>query len=562
MSIESDVQALVLQTSQLDATFRTELVDTNRDVSLIRTRVTGIEIKLGLPATGSGTIPGGGGGSNTNPGNSLLGNDVIKIDAVGKLVWLWNPTTNSWVSVPFTAISPPVAIDVQSIINQANAGIDAGMPARMAALVASIQGTVLATQNTRIDGLAATLNTLGTTVSGNTAALQTEVSTRATGVSAVASSVTSLAAQVSSNHTAFTNFQAMVAADPTSASAVLLQQMQSNIAGNTAALATELSTRSAADSALSSQVSSLVTSVGAAQAAVQQEVTARSTGVNSVATSVFNLAARVGSTEGAITALQTVSAGSSGVTASQVNTLTTTVGNLSATVQDISSSVNGVSAKRSLAINANGQVTGIELLGGGTTGSQIKFQASSFLFYDPSTGVETVPFAVSGGVTTIKTAVIGDASIGTLKISGNAVIVPATQTRSDTVLSTGNIYASGYSEVMSQQITVPYACTLVILYQAKQDYANWNAIVGGGSTPIGNADFKGIIPSDTRILVNGSVVRSLGGDSVIDTVAVNHSIALSAGTHTVSVAWRGHRYDGAAYVNLNERNLTLIGAMR
>lgn len=563
MSIETEVQDLVIQTRQLDVTFRDELVDTNTDVSGLRTRVTNLEVQLGIPSGTVGGIPGGGGGSITRPDNGNLGNDVVQIDTVNELVWLWNPDTNSWVSIPFTAIAPPIALDVQSIIDQANAGIDAGLAARMDDIAAAVQASVIGTQQTQIDGLVSTVTTLGTTVDGNTAAIQTEATTRASEIAAQASTTAALVATVDANNTAFINFQAAVVADPEGAAAAYLQDMQSTIAGNTAAIATELSTRASADASLSTQISSLVTSVGAAQAAVTQEVSARTAADSALTTSVTTLASRVGITEGAITDLQTVTASSSGVTAEQVNTLTTTVGGLSTTVQDISSSVDGIEGKRSLAINANGRVTGIELLGGGSVGSQIKFQAASLLLYDPSTGVETIPFAITGGVTTIRSAVIGTASIDTLKLAGNSVIVPAALTRSDTVLSTGLFAATTPVTVMSLNITVPYACTLVILYQAKQGFAGWNDVVGYGVDPFANnPNFMGYISTETQILLNGTVIRTQGSGAVENVAAINHSIPVAAGTHTVSVKWRGDRYSANAFVHLLERNLTLLGAMR
>ena len=566
MSIESDVQALVTQTQQLDVTFRDELVDTNTDVSLLRTRVTNIEIQLGLPDDNAAGIPGGGGNSATNPGTAgtNLGNDVIQIDQTGELIWLWNPLTNSWVSIPFTSIAPPVAVDVQSVIDQANAAIDTGIDAKVDALLASISATLLSTIQTEIDGLAATVTTLGTTVDGNTAAILEEATARADANTAMASTASTLAATVNDNHTAFTNFQAAVVADPNGAAAEYLQGIQASVASNTAAIATEISTRATADTSTATQLATLVTSVGSATAAVQQEVTARTTAVSAVTSSVTSLASRVGTAEGAITTVQGIVSGLNGSSATQINTLTTTVGSLTTTVQDISSSVNGISGKRSLAINANGQVTGIELLGGGTTGSQIKFQAASFVLYDPSTGIENVPFVVSGGVTTIKTASIGNASIDTLKIAGNAVIVPVAQTRYDSVNSVGSFWEAVPATVISQQIYVPYACTLIILYQAKQAYAGWDAFTTDGAYNyfVHNPNYQGPIPTESQLILDGTVIRTHGSYAVDNVLAVNHSVPVSAGWHTVSATWRGQRYSADARVNIVERNLTLLGAMR
>lgn len=524
MSLESQVQDLVTQTSQLDATVHNELLDTNSDVSALRARVTALEIRVGMPDDDAGGIPGGGGGSGTNPG--ALGNDVVQIDQENDLLWLWNPSTNSWVSIPFTEISPPIALDVQAIINQANAAIDDGLQDRIDALAASITATVLDTQQTQIDGLASQLTTIGTTVSGHTSAIQTEATARANADSALASQVTSLVAQVDTNHQAFVNFQAAVVADPDGVAAQYLQNLQAQVATNTAAIQTEATTRASADSATSSQLNTLVSSVNAAQAAVQQEVTARTSADSAISSSVTNLASRVGTAEGAIQTLQTVTSGLNSNTVSNITTLTSTVNGLSTTVQDVAQAVDGIEGKRTLAINANGQVTGIELLGGGSTGSQIKFQASNFIFYDPSTSVETVPFAISGGRAYINNAVIKDADIGTLKLAGNSV------TQALTVQGAGQTdVGSSSTTVLTGTITVSGTQPILVTVNGYLGGVYNNVYNTGGCTALGTVDIgsysKTFLPAltvPTGILVNGS-------GSVLFT-------GIPAGTYTVTVRYR------------------------
>lgn len=525
MSLESQVQDLVTQTSQLDATVTSELLDTNRDVSALRARVTALEIRVGMPDDDTGGIPGGGGSSGTNPG--ALGNDVIQIDRENDLLWLWDPTTNAWVSIPFTEISPPIALDVQAIIDQANNAIDDGLQARIDALAASITATVLDTQQTQIDGLASEITTLGTTVSGHTSAIQTESTARANADSALASQVTSLVAQVDTNHQAFVNFQAAVVADPDGVAAQYLQNLQAEVAANTAAIQTEATTRASADSATATQLNTLVSSVNAAQAAVQQEVTARTSADSAISSSVTNLASRVGTAEGAIQTLQTVTSGLNSNTVSNITTLTSTVNGLSTTVQDVATAVNGIAGKRTLAINANGQITGLELLGGGTTGSQIKFQASSFIFYDPSTGVETVPFAITGGKAYLNaTTVIKDADIGTLKIAGNAV------TQAVSVQGAGQTDVGSSSiTVLTGTITVSGTQPILVTVNGYLGGVYNNVYNAGGCTAIGTVDIgsysKTFLPAltvPTGILVNGS-------GSVLFT-------GVPAGTYTVTVRYR------------------------
>ena len=476
MSIESELQNLVIQTDQLDNTIQAELVDIDNNFTSVRSRLAALEGALGVPEDWNSGIPGGGGyvpvpgdgtGTGTEPVADIVGNDVIKVDRDNNLIWLWNPDTETWVSIPFTEISPPVLIDVQAVIDQANTAIDAGLEDRLTALAASITETVLDTQQTQIDGLASQVTTIGTTLAGNTAAIQSEATARATGDSALASQLTDLVATVSENETAFLSFQAAVAADPASASAQLLSTIQTNVNNNTAAIQAESATRSTQTTSLASQIETLTSSVGSAQAAIISEANARSAADAAIATTTTSLASQLGTAQGAITALQSVTSGLDSNTVSSITTLSSQVGALNTTVQDVATTVNGIEGTRTLAINANGQVTGIQLLGGGTTGSQIKFQTANFIVYDPSTGVQASPFVISGGATYINKAIIKNADIDTLKIQGNSVTqAVAVQGAGDTTVGTSN------TTVLSGSIT---------LSGNQPTLVNCTAFIGGGS---------------------------------------------------------------------------------
>lgn len=523
MSLESQVQDLVSQTNQLDSTIKSELIDISSDFSSIRSRLASLEAALGAPELRDTGIPGGG-GSYTVPG-STIGNDVIRMDTANELIWLWNPTTLTWISIPFTQISPPTLIDVQAIVNQANAAIDAGLEARLTALAASITETVLDTQQTQIDGLASTLTTLGTTVSGHTSAIQSESTARASGDSALASQITDLVATVGANESAFLSFQSAVAADPTSASAQLLNTMQTQIGANTSAIQTESATRTTQTSSLASQINTLSSSISSAQAAVVSEATARANADSALTTTTESLAAQLGTAQGAITNLQSVTSGLNSNTVSSITTLSSQVGSLSTTVQDVSTAVNGIAGKRTMAINANGQVTGIELLGGGSTGSQIKFQASNLIVYDPSTGIETVPFAISGGSTYINKAVIKDADISTLKIAGNAV----TQTSVFNVVSDITNIGATPVTVVSGTITVTGTQPILMLLSSfvggavSNGYPNAGGVGGNAIAYIGSYQ-QAIIPS---ITVQGGILTCSTGAVVFT--------GIPAGTYTCSV---------------------------
>lgn len=561
MSLETQVQALVNQTQQLDSTMQGELLDVNTDIALLRARVTDLEIRMGMPDDDSPTtIPGGGGGSTTNP-DTGIGNDVIQIDTENDLLWVWNPTTGEWVSVPFTEIAPPVELNVQAIIDQANNSIDAGIQLRIDELAASIQASVLATQQTQIDGLVSQVTTMGTTVEGHTAAIQQEATTRADADTAIASQVDDLVAQVDANHQAFIAFQTAVAADPNGAAAQVLQQMQSQIDSNTAAIQTEANTRATADSSTATQVNTLLTSVGAAQTAIQQEVTARSTADSALTTSVSSLASRMGNAEGAIQTLQTVTSGLNSSIVEQVNTLTSSVDGMSATVQDISSAINGIEAKRSLVISAGGKVTGIELLGGGSVGSQIKFQTPNFIMYDPTTGAESVPFSVIGGTTYIKSAAIQNASINKLKIGNEEISILRSVNRTDIIngaftdgLSpTESVIEANAVSAISLSVTLPEAASVMVLLSMQHTYYGWNPT---------DANYLGPLATAFFVYADGTKIFSRAIQAINDTPTFVAAVPLTAGAHTITVKWSGTYHNSTAKATLGNRSLAAFVPMR
>lgn len=514
MSLESQIQDLVTQTDQLDTTITNELVDVGNDLTSLRSRMAVVESALGVPELRPKGIAGGGGDVSV-PG-STVGNDVIKLDTANKLLWLWNPDTGTWFALPFSQIAPPTLIDVQAIINQANTAIDAGLEDRLNALAASITETVLSTQQTQIDGLSSTVTTIGTTVSGHTAAIQTESTARATADSALANQITDLVATVGANESAFLSFQAAVAADPSSASAQLLNTLQTKINDNTSAIQIESATRTTQNSSLASQLSTLSSSVGAAQSAIVSEATARANADFALTSTTQSLASQLGTAQGAITNLQSVTSGLNSNTVSSINTLSSQVGTLNTTVQDVSTAVDGIKGKRTIAINANGQVTGIELLGGGVSGSQIKFQTANFIVYDPTTGIEAVPFAISNGATYINKALIKNADIDTLKIGGSAATVASSQIIIDgaTTVNTVQFVISGLGT--NEQVpvhlhagVVAYDCTMEtwlngVRVSTDLVHSGYPSYIGSGTT-LGN----GTHTASVSISGSSSVQRRL-----------------------------------------------------
>ncbi len=79
----------------------------------------------------------------------------------------------------------------------------------------------------------------------------------------------------------------------------------------------------------------------------------------------------------------------------------------------------GTVAGWSLTLNSNGYITGIQALNGGATNNFFKVTASQFIIGDNN--IDFIPFEVRNGVVYMKNAVIENLSIGTEKITGNAI---------------------------------------------------------------------------------------------------------------------------------------------
>jgi hypothetical protein len=552
MTIETEVAQLVTQTKQLDVTIKTEIVDINSDVESLRDRVTNLEIQTGIPTEG-GLIPNAGGDHPTEP-TIGVGNEVIKIDEESEVIYLWDPESDAWVSIPFTTISPEIAIDVDSIIAQAQAAIDDGIQLTVDELIASIESTVLDTQQTQLDNLASTVTTHGTSIDYNTAAIQQETTARIDGDTAISEQLTTLAAEVDGNNQAFLAFQAAVVADPDGAAAEYLQNLQSQIEDNTANLATEISTRANQTESLSTQVTTLTTSVQNAQTAVQSEITARTSADNALTTRIDNLVAEVDGNSAAISSVQQAVSGFDGSLAESVETLQTTVNGLTTTVSDVSSSVDGIEGRRTLTVNANGQVTGVQLLSGANVGSQIKFAANSFIFYDPNTGVETVPFSIIGGTTYIKKAAIGEAWIDSEKIEPQSATILSAGEGNTVVAATmpvgvASTYSVPWIDIVSTQLTLDEPTTVQILVYGNQGYRDF--------------DWTGNHQTTYQALfINGVLDAARGTGAIVDTPSFGLVRTLPAGTHTLSYRWNGTAAAGKGEVEMGQRSIMVLASKR
>jgi len=162
-------------------------------------------------------------------------------------------------------------------------------------------------------------------------------------------------------------------------------------------------------------------------ARITNEETTRSSAVSALAERATTLEATVNtgpnnnaSLSGRITTEEGVRASEDGVLAGLISDVSTSVGDLTTTVSTQQVSINGISARYAVTIDANGNVSGYELIGGGG-GSEFNVRADSFKVFNPATSLTEPVLEATGGVVRIRNAVIGDANIATGNVQPGAI---------------------------------------------------------------------------------------------------------------------------------------------
>jgi len=161
---------------------------------------------------------------------------------------------------------------------------------------------------------------------------------------------------------------------------VNLVATDAQVTANTAAITTEQTVRAGADSALASQISTVSATANSNTAAIQTETSARVNGDSALA--------------------------------SQISTVSTTVSGNTTSITSLQSSVNGISAQWGVSINANGRVSGLVRLDGGTSGSTFSVLADKFIVYNPSNDGQSIQGFIIGSVN-------GTTTVG---INGNLLV--------------------------------------------------------------------------------------------------------------------------------------------
>jgi hypothetical protein len=369
-------------------------------------------------------ITGGSGGSGTGTGTGETEwSDMPVYDAVADTLTI----TNEDGSTTVIDLVPPLLVtpELNSIIADAIAAIPdaSGLTLTDLNTLQTQLEAKIDLDNQVQDQTIAAVSAIQDANSASIAVLS--ASATATAEEIAASVTADLYAQIGTNASGLQSEQNVRAlADLTIAQDVT--NLQSAFDTNTATVNAQLTSLATEDTTTAQAVTTLNTSVGTINtnvANITSDLSAVSTEAATSTAALTALDSRVGSAESGITTLsQTVANIDSTALASTVSTLGTTVAGNTASISTTSQSLNGIEAKRSIVINAGGDVTGFEMLGGGGAGSQIKFNTDNFVISGSGAG-DRNPFSVSGGNVSINGDLIATGTMSCAALNGGTANV-------------------------------------------------------------------------------------------------------------------------------------------
>lgn len=156
-------------------------------------------------------------------------------------------------------------------------------------------------------------------------------------------------------------------------------------------------------------------------ALITTEQVVRATENEAFASQVTAITADIASTNAAIVTEQTARASGDSALASSISTLSTTVGGNTASINEVSESVDGISARKTISVSANGNVTGYLDIGGSNNVSGFNVVVGKFSFALTDNGSAT-PFFTAGNVNGTPTSVFTGTLIGDGTIIGRHIL--------------------------------------------------------------------------------------------------------------------------------------------
>jgi len=227
---------------------------------------------------------------------------------------------------------------------------------------------------------------------------------------------------------------------------------------------------------------------------------------------------------------------------SAIQTVNSSVAGNYATITSVASAQDARDAIWAIDVDQNGVVNGIALtstLVDGGVSSSFLVKADEFrVGQTGGPGGYTAPFQVINGITYITDAYIRNASITTLKIGENQVMVPVSSTRDDLIVGNGS-----WQIVQSTFVALSVAAPILIVFSPVHSYTGVD--LGTGYL------------HEFRLRINGQIRQIRGGLAVQDYPALSYTETSSAGLVEIRVDWKA-----GANLTLGNRTLASFGVKR
>lgn len=341
------------------------------------------------------------------------------------------------------------------------------------------------TASNQISTLQGVINNLVSTIPGGIGTyLTNETNSRIAGDQALQTQLNALGA-VSGDSLSFILNQSTVYVDPTTSMADYFAGLESQVAGNTAAITSEATTRAAADSAQSTLITGLQASLATTNGNVSANTAAIATQASAQATT-------------------------NSTVASQITSLTSQVGSNTTSISQQLSSINGLQAQYVVKLDNNGHVAGFGLASGAGGTSNFTVLANNFSVIDPGNGSTspTVPFTIQNGVCYMQNVVIAGALIESASITG-AQIAGAT-------IGTANIANAAITTALiaNAAVTTATIANLAVTNAHIANLAVGSSNIQGGAVQTGHIAANAV-SNDASVVQSGIQYATTSAASVI-----------------------------------------------
>lgn len=234
-------------------------------------------------------------------------------------------------------------------------------------------------------------------------------------------------------------------------------------------------------------VDALSTRVGTAEDTIalhEDALTSQAARVSTIEVSYRNAAQVNAAVNAAVTAEANLRANADGVLATNINNVSTTVNGHTATLETFGESIDGLSVRYGLRLNAGGKVIGWVANNDGVNGG-MDFVVDYFRLWNAAGTTSKAPFEFVGGSIFMASAAIKDLSVETIKIANNAITFPVHMDAPSVFLNPASGEQTLLESAWLELGTIANPATALVGF-----YATLRTDPGAGGGPDNAADFK------------------------------------------------------------------------